>query len=137
MPARASRSVCPTRHSGLKRSSPTNLVTQISTLTNRLEALDSRPTPAGYQALAREIGELRGGLRPLKVALLASFTIDPLVPFLRVEAARHGFDADVYVTPFNSVNQALLDPDSPCVRHQPDIVFITQVLEDMCPALSD
>lgn len=112
-------------------------MTHISTLTDRLEALDSRPTPAGYQALAREIGELRGGLRPLKVALLASFTIDPLVPFLRVEAARHGFDADVYVPPFNSVNQALLDPDSACVRHRPDMVFITQVLEDMCPALSD
>jgi FkbH-like protein len=112
-------------------------VTHTRTFNDRLEVLDTRPTPAAYQALAREIGELRAGLRPLKVALLSSFTIDPLVPFLRVEAARDGFDADVYVSPFNSVNQSLLDPDGACVRHRPDIVFITQLLSDICPPLSD
>jgi FkbH-like protein len=106
-------------------------------LADELDALDSRPTPAAYQALARQIADLGDELRPLKVALLASFTIDSLVPYLRVEAARQGFNADVYVAPFNSVNQMLLDPDSPCARHRPDIVFITQLLSDVCPPVSD
>jgi FkbH-like protein len=106
-------------------------------LVDLIDALDKRPTIAEYQAVARALDDHRGDLRPCRVALLASFTIDPLVPFLRVEAARLGFDADVYVGPFNAVHQELLDPQSGCGRRQPDIVFITQLLADVCPALSD
>ena len=106
-------------------------------LSNLLEALDRRPTPAAYHQAARDLASLAGDLRPLRIALLASFTIEPLVPFLRVEAARRGFAADVYVAPFDAANQELLDPSSGCVRHRPDIVFVARLLEDVSPPLHD
>ena len=92
--------------------------------------VDERPTAAAYAEAARRIESL-DGLRPIRVALLPSFTIDPEVSFLKVEAARRGFAADVYVAPFNSIQRELLDPESGCARHQPEIVFIAGLLEDL------
>jgi FkbH-like protein len=112
-------------------------MSQAATLVDLIDTLDRRPTVAEYQTAARVLDEHRGDLRPIRVALLASFTIGPLVPFLQVEAARLGFDADVYVGPFNAIHQELLDPQSGCARHRPDMVFITQMLGDVCPALND
>lgn len=97
--------------------------------------LDRRPTVAAYTDAARRLESLSSDLRPARVALLASFTVEPLVSFLAVEAARKGFRAEVYVAPFNSVAQELLDPGSGCARHRPDIVFIAQLLEDLAPAI--
>ena len=84
------------------------------TLAERLDLLAERPTVAGYQALARLLPDYAASLQPVRVALLASFTIEPLLPFLRVEAARHGFAIDVYVGPFNTARQELLEPSSGC-----------------------
>ena len=98
--------------------------------------VDQRPTVAAYAQAAREVRSLRGKLIPVRAALLASFTIDSLVPYLEVEAARNGFSLDTYVAPFNSIQQELLDPDSGCASHQADLVFILQLLEDICPPLA-
>ena len=99
--------------------------------------MDERPTVAAYAQAAREVRSLRGKLIPVRAALLASFTIDSLVPYLEVEAARSGFSLDTYVAPFNSIQQELLDPDSGCASHQADVVFILQMLEDICPPLAE
>jgi FkbH-like protein len=102
-----------------------------------LAALDERPTVAAYMRAAREARALAEHLRPVRVALLSSYTVDPLVPFLAVEAARAGFDTAVYVGEFNAATQELLDPESGCARHRPDVVFLLQRLADACPALAD
>jgi FkbH-like protein len=101
-----------------------------------LRTLDERPTVAAYTQAARAVRSLRDGLRPVRVALLATFTIDGLKPYLEVEAARRGFAADLYVAPFDSVKQELLDPGRGCVGHRPDVVFIVQRLGDVCPPLA-
>lgn len=97
--------------------------------------VDARPTPAAYAQAARRLDELDGDLRPLRIALLASFTVEPETPFLRVEAARRGFAARIYLAPFNSVRQELLDPESGCARYRPDVVFISALLVDVSPPL--
>ena len=48
-----------------------------------------------------------------------------------------GLAADVYVAPFNTVNQSLIGRASECVRFGPDVVFVAQLLEDVCPRLAD
>jgi FkbH-like protein len=107
-----------------------------SELKQVFQRLDQRPTVAAYARAARELRDLQGMLQPVRVALLSTFTIDQLTPFLAVEAARQGFATDIYVAPFNSVRQELLDPESGCVRHAADAVFIIQSLHDVCPPLS-
>jgi FkbH-like protein len=100
-----------------------------------LRTLDERPTMAAYTRAAREINFAAEQLQPVKVSLLSTFTIDSLVPYLEVEAARSGFGAHIYLGPFNAVSQELLNPESECLRHQPDIVFVAQLLGDVCPPL--
>ena len=115
------------------RSAPSNVKPALDQI---LRALDERPTVAAYAQAAREVRALREQLHPVRVGLLASFTIDALAPYLEVESARKGFAADLYLAPFNSVKQELLSRDSGCLRHQPDVVFVTQLLEDLCPPLA-
>lgn len=102
-----------------------------------LERLDEHPTVAAYADAARQVRQHRAELQPVRVALLATFTIDLLVPYLEVEAARVGFAVDVYVGPFNTVAQELLDPGSGCIAHRPDVVFVAQQLGDVCPPLAE
>lgn len=102
-----------------------------------LRTLDERPTVAGYAQAARAVRSTRDQLRPVRIALLATFTVEGLVPYLEVEAARRGFGVEVYIGPFNSVKQELLDPGSGCIQHRPDAVFILQLLADVCPPLAN
>jgi FkbH-like protein len=100
-----------------------------------LRSVDERPTLAAYAQAAREVRLLGEELQPVKVSLLSTFTIDSLVPYLEVELARQGFAANTYLGSFNAVRQELLNRSSGCVRHQPDIVFVAQLLCDVCPPL--
>jgi FkbH-like protein len=106
-------------------------------LSDLLDAVERRPTTAAYLDAARRIDQAAGGTLPqARVALLSTFTIAPLEPFLKVECARQGWAANIYVAPFDSMHQELLDPNSGCARHQPDVVFVAPLLEDVCPPLT-
>jgi FkbH-like protein len=100
-----------------------------------LAAVDERPGVAAYMQAARQIAQFKEELIPVRVALLASFTIDAAVPFLLVEAARIGFAVEVYVAPFNTVKQELLGAESGCARHRSEIVFVANLAGDVCPVL--
>jgi FkbH-like protein len=100
-----------------------------------LQAVDERSTVAAYKQAAREVRSHGEQLRPVRLSLLSSFTINSLVPYLEVEATRKGFAADVYVGPFNSVTQELINPAGGCLAHKPDLVFVAQQLNEICPAL--
>lgn len=102
-----------------------------------LQSVDERPTVAAYIQAAREVRLLHEQLCPVRLSLLATFTIDPLVPYLEVEGARKGFAADIYVGPFNAIRQELLNRSSGCFSHKPDIVFVAQLLGDVCPPLAN
>jgi FkbH-like protein len=99
--------------------------------------VDERPTPSAYLRVARELAPFAPQLRAVRVALLASFTIDSLISYLKVEMARRGLWADFYVGPFNNVAQELLDPSSGCARFEPDVVFVAQLVDDVAPELAD
>lgn len=102
-----------------------------------LQSVDQRPTMAAYMQAAREVRLLDERLRSIQLSLLSTFTIDSLVPYLEVEAARKGFAADIYVGLFNAVRQELLNPNSGRLVHRSDVVFIAQHLSDVCPPLTN
>ena len=116
------------------------LPTAAPTISQLLADLDARPTPASYMRAARSLNQLTGALqaelKPIKLSLLSSYTINSLVPYLVVEGAREGFLISTQVAPFNSVSQELLDPQSQTARFNPDIVVVAQLLEDVAPASS-
>src|ERR687892_276449 len=86
--------------------------------------------------LLREGGPLaETGGRPVRIAMLSSYVIDPLVPFLDVECRRAGLTPAFYTGPFNQYTQEALNPGSGLYAFAPEIVFVALDLEDLFPAV--
>jgi FkbH-like protein len=71
------------------------------------------------------------GLRPLKLALLASSTTDHLVEVLTLWLALEGFVAEIYTSPFDTVPQTVVDPSSGLYAFNPDIVWFFSGWRDL------
>jgi FkbH-like protein len=69
------------------------------------------------------------------LAVLRSFTIEPLVPVLRAAAFLAGIDLDVRLGQFNTYAQEILDPGSWIDGFQSDAVFVAVQARDVAPAL--
>jgi FkbH-like protein len=87
---------------------------------------------AAYHRLAREL-KARSGPRPLRVALLASYTLGFIEPFLRVELGRLGVDVDLFIGGYGEVESLWLDESSALHAFQPEVVVVALRLEDMSP----
>ncbi len=81
-----------------------------------------------YQAAARALDRIPHETIPeflrARVAILGSFTLDPFVPVLRVEAARAGLWLEPYVAPYGQYLCELLDAASGLYRFRPHVTFI-------------
>jgi FkbH-like protein len=103
---------------------------QIDSTTLQAIAADVQPGQpwAGYQAAARALDRLSQDAVPerlrARVAVLGSFTLDPFLPVLRVEAARAGLWLDTYLAPYGLFLSELLDPGSGLYRFRPDVTFL-------------
>jgi FkbH-like protein len=101
-----------------------------------IDQIDRAPSLAAYLQASREIARRCPDLLPVRVTLLASFTLDLIRPYLEVELARHGLAARLDIAPFNTVARELLDPESETARSGPDVIFVAQALEDVAPGLA-
>ena len=101
---------------------------------NRLVELDPSGGTATFAHRERaKLGEV--GERPVRIAILSSYVLDPLVPFLDVECRRAGLTPAFYVAPFNQYTQEVLNPSSGLYAFGPEIVFVALDLEDLFPAV--
>jgi FkbH-like protein len=105
-------------------------VPQIDSLTLQDIAAAVQPGQpwSAYQGAARALERLPAEAVPerlrARVALLGSFTLDPFVPVLRVEAARAGLWLDTYVAPYGQYLSELIDPGSGLYRFRPHVTFL-------------
>lgn len=72
-----------------------------------------------------------------RLFLLRSFTIEPVVPFLRARCYAAGIDATVDVGSFNTYAQEFLDPDSALYRSDPHVAILAVRTADIVPELWD
>src|SRR5919106_5862489 len=83
---------------------------------------------SSYQAAARALDRIPSGAVSdqlhARVALLGSFTLDPFLPVLRVEAARAGLWLDTYVAPYGQYLSELIDAGSGLYRFRPELTFL-------------
>ena len=86
----------------------------------------SGPGPAVAAFVNSRFEQMRDKLRldPWRVAILRSFTVEPMVPLLRAEAFLAGIDLAVHVGEFNAWAQELLDPTNSVYRFNPDAVIL-------------
>jgi FkbH-like protein len=74
-------------------------------------------------------------LTKFKLAILRSFTVEPIVPLLRAEAFAHGIDLEVHVGDFNTYVQDMLDSQSSLYRFAPNAVVLAVRADQAAPEL--
>src|SRR5882672_4056906 len=74
-------------------------------------------------------------LTKLKVAILRSFTVEPIVPLVRCAAFSYGIDLAVHVGDFNAYVQEILDASSSPYRFAPDAVVLAVRTAEVAPDL--
>lgn len=80
----------------------------------------------------RELSSDGAGLRPITVALAASFTVEPLLPYLGGFLAQRGLLARFSLAPFNQIYQALLDPAGALRASPADVAIVLPRVEELC-----
>ena len=73
---------------------------------------------------------------PLRMAVLSSYTIEPVRDALRAKALAAGVDVDVYFGPYNQFEQEILAPTSGLAAHDPQTIVFAWQLEDLSPRLA-
>lgn len=93
--------------------------------------------PAAAAFVASSYNELRGNfnLLPCRVAILRSFTVEPVAPLLQAAAFIAGFDLTIHIGDFNSYAQEILDPESGLYEFKPDAVVLAVQTRDIAPDL--
>lgn len=89
------------------------------TLTTRLDRLASE----GLQAVTNGEASV-AGLQPLRIALLASHTVDHLVPAIRVAGLQRGLALRLHVAPYGLYRQALLMDDAELASFAPQLIVL-------------
>ncbi len=95
-----------------------------SDLLARLDPEADFATQYKLARLMRRIPAAEFGLRPLRVAILPTSTVDQFAEILRLYLARDGFDAEFFIAEFDTVYQTALDPDSALYAFEPDLIWI-------------
>src|SRR5664279_564726 len=141
----------PISNSASAEHSPANLRAEVDALiaegafdlaSRRLAELWRRDPASGTASfVTSRLDELRGktgGKLPLtkfKLAILRSFTVEPIVPLLRAEAFAYGIDLEVHVGDFNTYVQDILDSSSSLYRFAPNAVVLAVGTDQAAPEL--
>lgn len=70
-------------------------------------------------------------LRPLRIAILSSFTAAYLIDIFSFWLAASGIRAEIYVAPFDMVVQTVMDDASPLYAFKPDVVYLMTSFRDV------
>ncbi len=99
----------------------------------------TRPTPATASYVLNQAVILRDHLLfiPCRLAILRSFTVEPLAPMLQASAFAAGIDLITQVGDFNTYAQEILDPDSRLYQFAPDVAILCVQTRDIAPDLWD
>ena len=74
--------------------------------------------------------------RSLRVAILSSFTIDSIVPYVDLELRDLELVPDLHVAPFDTWEREVRDPASGLRRFDPEIAFLAVSIDDLVPDLA-
>ncbi len=97
----------------------------------------AEPTLATMQYVRGARSRLpRSGAQPVRIALLSSFTIDSLVPFVDLECRSIRLEPEIHVAPFNTWERESHGDGSSVHRFDPHIAFLSVAVDDLLPGLS-
>jgi FkbH-like protein len=94
-------------------------------------------SPSAASFVVQRFEQIRSSLKlqPYRVAILRSFTVEPMMPLLRAAAFCAGIDLAVHVSDFNAHVQAIMDAGSTLYGFAPDAVILAVQTRDVAPEL--
>ena len=93
----------------------------------------------GFNDYLRALGSLGAGetgSRPLRVAVLRSYTVEPVEPILKLRLILDGFQPTFWMGGYNQYVQEIVDPSSGLHAFRPDLVLLMVRLEEVMPDLA-
>jgi len=109
--------------------------TRASHLLSELWTKDNTVSTATFIVSRYEQLRPKLNLLPYRMAILRSFTVEPIVPLLRAGSFHAGIDLTVHMSDFNAHVQEILDPKSSLYGFAPDVVFLAVQTRDVAPEL--
>jgi len=100
-----------------------------------LWAQDSSASSASFVVARFEQLREKLNLRPYRLAILRSYTVEPMIPLLRAAAFIAGIDLTVQLSEFNAYVQEIVDPESLLYKFNPDAVILATQTRDLAPEL--
>lgn len=97
--------------------------------------LESGPAAAAFVTSRFEQLRNQVAFTPYRLAILRSFTVEPVVPLLRASAFCGGIDLAVHLGDFNAYALEILGPDSSLYRFEPDAVILAVRAAEVAPDL--
>jgi FkbH-like protein len=76
-------------------------------------------------------------LKPLRLAVLRSYTAEMIEPILKLRLMLEGYAAEFFFGDFNQYAQEILDVDSPLYKFGPDVVLLLIRIEEVMPEFID
>lgn len=73
--------------------------------------------------------------KPLRVAILRSYTVETIEPILKLRLLLEGFRPTFLIGGYNQYVQEILDGESPLHRFRPDLIVMMLRIEDIMPDL--
>jgi FkbH-like protein len=101
-----------------------------SQLEQLLDQVRQEPTHLNYWSIHKRIQKLDidalkvSDKKRVKVALLSSFTIDPLSIYLDIKSRLADLFPEIYVAQFNQYQQEILDENSGLYAFKPDVIIL-------------
>jgi FkbH-like protein len=74
-------------------------------------------------------------LKPLKIAILRSYTVEMIKPLLKLRLLLEGFKPEFFFGDYNQFFQEILDPTSRLYHFKPDVILIMVRIEELLPNL--
>ncbi|MBF0594179.1 MAG: HAD family hydrolase [Candidatus Omnitrophica bacterium] len=111
----------------------------VASLNAALARLKKDSSYGAYGAVSSALDHFQGLEKPysfLRVAFLRNFTLDPLIPVIKGEAALAEFFPEIYLGGFDQIPQDVFDPQSALYQFKPDLIFLLQWLDPLAPGLT-
>jgi len=108
-------------------------------LTEILHKVRKEPTHLNYWNAYKRIQKLDKETRSIpddkriRIALLSSFTIDPLSMYLDIKCRLAGLHPEIYVAPFNQYRQEIMDTNAKLYTFQPDLIILAVEAQSLLP----
>ena len=87
------------------------------------------------QTIGNQIDTASLAFKPIRIAILRSFTLELIEPFMVAACARMGVSPEIYFAPYNQIHQEVIDADSGLHSFGPEVVILAARLHELAPKL--